>query len=212
VSVQDLRREFSHSSLDETEVDPDPIRQFRRWFDEAVAAEVPDPHAMALATATPEGRPSVRIVLLRGYDERGFTFFTNYESRKGREIDANARAALVFYWHDLERQIRIEGTVERVSAEESDAYFRVRPAGSRLGAWASRQSDVIPGREALEEEFRRLERQFPDGEVPRPEFWGGLRVVPESIEFWQGRPNRLHDRLQYRKGPEGRWLIERLSP
>jgi pyridoxamine 5'-phosphate oxidase len=212
LSVRDLRKEFSRLSLHEANVDPSPIRQFHRWFEEAVMAEIPDPHAMALATSTPEGRPSVRIVLLRGYDERGFTFFTNYESRKGREIEANPRAALVFYWHDLERQVRIEGTVERVSAEESDAYFRSRPAGSRLGAWASRQSEIIPGRETLEEECRRLERQFPDGEVPRPEFWGGLRVVPESIEFWQGRPNRLHDRLRYRKGPEGGWQIEQLSP
>jgi pyridoxamine 5'-phosphate oxidase len=212
VSVQDLRREYSQSSLDEAAVDPDPICQFHRWFDEAVAAEVPDPHAMALATSTPEGRPSVRIVLLRGYDERGFTFFTNYESRKGCELEANPRAALGFYWHELDRQVRIEGPVERVSTEESDAYFRSRPAGSRLGAWASRQSEVIPGREALEEAFRQFERQFPGGEVPRPEFWGGFRVVLESIEFWQGRPDRLHDRLRYRKGADGGWRIERLSP
>src|SRR5262245_39128337 len=178
LSARDLREEFSRLSLDEANVDRSAIRQFQRWFEEAVAAEVPDPHAMALATATPDGRPSVRIVLLRGYDERGFTFFTNYESRKGREIEANPRAALAFYWHDLERQVRIEGPVERVSDAESDAYFRGRPAGSRLGAWASRQSEVIPGREALEEQYRQFERQFPGGEIPRPEFWGGFRVIP----------------------------------
>jgi pyridoxamine 5'-phosphate oxidase len=212
VSVRDLRREFGRLSLDEADADPSPIRQFRRWLEEAFASEVPEPYAMALATSTPEGRPSVRIVLLRGYDERGFTFFTNYDSRKAREIEANPLAALVFYWHDLERQVRIEGPVERVSAEESDAYFRGRPAGSKLGAWASRQSEVIPGRDVLEGQCREFERRFPEGVIPRPEFWGGYRVVPESVEFWQGRPSRLHDRLRYRKGLGGGWQIERLSP
>jgi len=198
-------------SLTEGELDPDPVRQFHRWIEEATLSEVAEPNAMALATATPEGRPSARIVLLRGYDERGFAFFTNYESRKGRELDANPHAALVFHWHDLERQVRVEGRVERVSAEESDTYFQSRPAGSRLGAWASRQSEVLPDRTVLEARNRALEIQYPDGQIPRPEHWGGYRVVPAVIEFWQGRPSRLHDRLRYTRSDRG-WLVERLSP
>jgi len=198
-------------SLTEGELDPDPVRQFHRWIEEATLSEVAEPNAMALATATPEGRPSARIVLLRGYDERGFAFFTNYESRKGRELDANPHAGLVFHWHDLERQVRVEGRVERVSAEESDTYFQSRPAGSRLGAWASRQSEVLPDRTVLEARNRALEIQYPDGQIPRPEHWGGYRVVPAVIEFWQGRPSRLHDRLRYTRSDRG-WLVERLSP
>jgi len=198
-------------SLTEGELDSDPVRQFHRWIEEATLSEVAEPNAMALATATPEGRPSARIVLLRGYDERGFAFFTNYESRKGRELDANPHAALVFHWHDLERQVRVEGRVERVSAEESDTYFQSRPAGSRLGAWASRQSEVLPDRTVLEARNRALEIQYPDGQIPRPEHWGGYRVVPAVIEFWQGRPSRLHDRLRYTRSDRG-WLVERLSP
>jgi pyridoxamine 5'-phosphate oxidase len=210
--VSSLRREYARASLSESDVAADPIRQFRLWLEQAVAAEVPDPTAMTLATATPDGRPSARIVLLKGADEGGFTFHTNYESRKGGELDVNPNAALVFYWSGLERQVRIEGRVERVSEAESDAYFQSRPPEARLGAWASRQSEVVPGREALEVRFRELERQFPDGEIPRPPHWGGYRLVPEAIEFWQGRPNRLHDRLLYRRGPDDGWLIERLSP
>jgi pyridoxamine 5'-phosphate oxidase len=198
-------------SLTEGELDPDPVRQFHRWIEEATLSEVAEPNAMALATATPEGRPSARIVLLRGYDERGFAFFTNYESRKGRELDANPHAGLVFHWHDLERQVRVEGRVERVSVEESDTYFQSRPAGSRLGAWASRQSEVLPDRTVLEARNRALEIQYPDGQIPRPEHWGGYRVVPAVIEFWQGRPSRLHDRLRYTRSDRG-WLVERLSP
>ena len=166
---------------------------------------------MALATSTPDGRPSVRIVLLRGCDERGFVFFTNYESRKAIELEANPRAALVLHWHELERQVRIEGRVERVSAAESDAYLQSRPAGSRLGAWASRQSEVIAGRESLEARYEELKSPLADGEVPRPENWGGYLVVPDLIEFWQGRPNRLHDRL-CSAGAAAAWIVERLAP
>jgi pyridoxamine 5'-phosphate oxidase len=211
VSVPHHRIDYGRLSLSEEDLHPDPIRQFLIWFEAANEAEVPEPHAMTLATATPDGRPSARIVLLRGCDERGFAFFTNYESRKGRELEANPHAALVFYWHGLERQVRVEGTVERVSDRESDAYFHSRPAASRLGAWASRQSEVIDDRESLEARCRAMEATYPDGNVPRPEYWGGYRVVPEAVEFWQGRPSRLHDRLRYTRAGRD-WKIERLSP
>src|SRR5262245_27454283 len=197
--------------LRESDADPDPVRQFQRWFDAAVAAGLPEPNAMTLATCTADGVPSARIVLLKICDERGLAFFTNYRSRKGRELANNPRAALVFFWPALERQVRVEGRVELVSADESDAYFASRPVNSRLGAWASDQSAVIPSREELERKQRELEAQFPDGRVPRPPHWGGYRVVPDVFEFWQGRPSRLHDRLRYRR-VEGRWVIERLSP
>jgi pyridoxamine 5'-phosphate oxidase len=197
--------------LREADADRDPIAQFRAWFAEAQAARLPLPEAMALATATPDGRPSARMVLLRGLDERGFVFFTNYESRKGAEVSANPRAALVFYWFGLDRQVRVEGRVEVVSAAESDAYFRGRPRGSRVGAWASPQSAVIPGREFLEERARAFAERYPGEELPRPPHWGGLRVVPEVIEFWQGQPDRLHDRLRYRREGGG-WVRERLAP
>ncbi|HEY8475819.1 MAG TPA: pyridoxamine 5'-phosphate oxidase [Chloroflexota bacterium] len=197
--------------LAETEVHPDPLVQFRSWFEAAVAARLPQPDAMALATATREGAPSARMVLLKGYDERGFVFFTNYESRKGREIAENPRAALVLYWPELRRQVRIEGSVEQLSSEASDAYFRTRPRDSQLAAWASRQSQVIESRAVLEQRMRALDEQYRGKPVPRPPYWGGYRLVPVAIEFWQGRPGRLHDRIRYRLD-RGRWIVERLSP
>jgi pyridoxamine 5'-phosphate oxidase len=212
MSLADLRNDYGRHSLSERDLDPDPIRQFALWYEAAVAAGYPEPNAMTLATATAEGKPSARVVLLRGCDPRGFSFFTNYDSRKGRELDANPFAALLFYWQPMERQVRIEGRIERVDASESDSYFATRPLGSRIGAWASQQSEVLPDREALEARFQEFEAKFSEGEVPRPENWGGYRVVPETIEFWQGRPSRLHDRLRYRKNAEGSWTIERLNP
>jgi pyridoxamine 5'-phosphate oxidase len=212
VKIDERRKEHGLSCLREEDLDPDPIRQFQAWFDEAALSEVPEVNAMALATATPDGRPSVRMLLLRGVDERGFTFFTNYDSRKARELEDNPYAAMVFFWHDLERQVRVDGRVERVAAEESDRYFQSRPPGSCLGAYVSPQSAVIPGREVLETRFRELESQYAEGPIPRPANWGGYRLIPDSIEFWQGRPNRLHDRLRYTRRPLGGWLIERLAP
>ncbi len=197
--------------MDEADLAADPIVQFGRWFKEAEAAELIEPSAMTLATAAADGRPSARMVLLKGFDQRGFVFYTNYGSRKAGELGADAAAALVFWWPPLERQVRVEGRVERVSREESEAYFRTRPLGSRLGAWASAQSEVIPGRAVLEERLERLSARYADGDVPLPPFWGGYRVRPDTIEFWQHQPNRLHDRLRYRRDG-GAWVIERLSP
>jgi pyridoxamine 5'-phosphate oxidase len=210
-SISDLRKEYTLHGLSEAEADPDPIGQFARWFDQAVAAGLVEPNAMTLATVGADGQPSARVVLLKSFDVRGFVFYTNYLSRKGRELESHPRAALVFYWPDLERQVRIEGVAARVSAADSDAYFNSRPPGSRIGAWASPQSSVIDGRESLEREVQRLTQAFGDGPITRPPHWGGYRVAPAVIEFWQGRPSRLHDRLRYRR-ESGRWIIERLAP
>lgn len=211
MSIADLRREYSSRALDERDVDRDPVRQFRRWFDEALAAELVDANAMTLATASATGRPSARIVLLKEVDEAGFVFFTNYESAKAADLAANPHACLLFFWVELERQVRITGTVERVSREASEEYFRSRPLDSRIGAWASPQSTVIAGRDILEARVSALTTQYAGGDVPLPPHWGGYRVRPEELEFWQGRPSRLHDRLRYRR-VDTDWRLERLSP
>ena len=212
MSLADLRKEYMLRGLSEADLDPDPFRQFQVWFADASDAGLIEPNAMTLATATREGRPSARMVLLKGFDERGFVFYSNYESRKGRELEANPWAALILFWVELERQIRIEGRVERASGEESDTYYASRPEGSRIGAWASRQSSIILGRKPLEARVRELEERYQGQPIPRPPFWGGFRVVPDAIEFWQGRPNRLHDRLRYCRQADGAWVAERLSP
>lgn len=212
MSLSDLRREYALAGLKESDLDSNPFNQFDKWFQQALAAGLPEPNAMTLATATLDGKPSARIVLLKGFDERGFVFFTNYESQKGRELLANPQAALVCYWIELERQVRISGRVSRVSAEESKEYFQSRPLGSQLGAWASQQSEVVDGRKTLEDRLEQLTREYQTKPVPLPPYWGGYRVAPETIEFWQGRPNRLHDRLRYTFQTNHHWLIERLSP
>ena len=190
----------------------DPLELIRAWFEEADAAGLFEPDAMALATASPDGMPSVRIVLLKGIDSRGLRFFTNYGSRKGRELDANPRAAVTIHWATMHRAVRAEGPVERLSAEESDAYFASRGRESRLGAWASRQGTPIPDRETLEAAFAAADARYPGDEVPRPDYWGGYRLVPDAVELWQGRPNRLHDRRHFLRTADGGWRSERLSP
>ncbi len=212
IDLAQMRKEYQQRALLENEIDSDPIVQFQKWFTEARAANVPEPEAMTLATCTPAGEPSARIVLLKGCDQRGFVFFTNYDSRKGRELVHNSAASLVFWWVALERQIRIEGCTEKTSAEESDEYFCTRPRGSQLGAWASTQSQIAPSRDAIESRLQALEKEYENRAVPRPPHWGGFRVIPVTIEFWQGRLNRLHDRLRYRKSEDGDWIIARLWP
>jgi pyridoxamine 5'-phosphate oxidase len=235
MAIADLRKEYNLTGLRRADLESDPIAQFNRWFEQATGArasgrirklivtiykslltffgaETPDLNAMTLATANKEGRPSARIVLLKGVDDRGFIFFTNYDSRKGHELTENPRGALVFYWADLERQVCIAGDVTKLPDVESEAYFKSRPRGSRIGAWASKQSEVVADRAELEQKWQQLEVRYPGEQVPKPPFWGGYILSPTRIEFWQGRPNRLHDRFRYTRQPDKTWLIERLSP
>ena len=210
--LPDLRQSYERGQLDRDALPANPLDLFDAWFADAQAAGIAEPNAMTLATATPDGRPSARIVLLKGADARGFAFYTNHDSRKGRELDAHPFAALVFWWGPLERQVRVEGRVERVDAAEADAYYASRPRGSRLGAWASPQSDEIPDRAVLDTRLADATARFADGDVERPAFWGGYRVVPQAVEFWQGRPSRLHDRFLYRRDAVGGWAPVRLAP
>jgi len=235
MAIADLRKEYNLTGLRRADLDPNPVAQFGRWFDQAAGArasgrlrrlfvtiyksflaffgaETPDLNAMTLATADKDGHPSARIVLLKGVDDRGFIFFTNYDSRKGHELAENPQAALVFYWSDLERQVCIAGDITKLPEAESEAYFKSRPRGSRIGAWASRQSEIVRDRAELEQKWQQLEAQYPGDQVPKPPFWGGYILSPARIEFWQGRPNRLHDRFRYTKQPDKTWKIERLSP
>lgn len=212
MDVSNIRREYARCSLRRQDLDPDPYRQFERWFSEAMASGMPDPNAMSLATATAAGVPSLRTVLLKAYDPRGFVFYTNYESRKAREIAENANVALLFLWIPLERQVAITGAAERVSAAESLKYFLSRPRGSQLGAWVSHQSQVISNRQLLLAKLDEMKRKFAAGEIPLPPAWGGYRVVPKTIEFWQGGEDRLHDRFLYSLQSDDTWSIDRLAP
>jgi pyridoxamine 5'-phosphate oxidase len=235
MAIADLRKEYNLTGLRRADLEAEPIAQFNRWFEQATGAraggrirkfcvsvykafltffgaETPDINAMTLATADKEGRPSARVVLLKGVDERGFIFFTNYDSRKGHELTENPQGALVFYWSELERQVCVAGEVTKLPEAESEAYFKSRPRGSRIAAWASRQSEVLRDRAELEQKWQQLEGQYPGEQVPKPPFWGGYILSPTRIEFWQGRPNRLHDRFRYTREPDKSWKIERLSP
>jgi len=210
-SIADMRRNYTRDGLVESQAPDDPFSLFGLWFSQAVEVESTEPNAMMLATVDGHGQPHLRTLLLKGFDSRGFVFFTNYQSAKGEQLLAHPRAAMTFWWPDLERQVRIEGQVELVSDEESDQYFHSRPLGSRLGAWTSPQSQVISGREELEQRLAAVQAQYADSAPPRPPHWGGFRLVPQMVEFWQGRPSRLHDRLRYRRSDE-QWLRERLAP
>ena len=212
MALADMRKDYGTSGLLEKDLAKNPFRQFEQWFQEAEAAKVTEPNAMTLATVDRDGRPSARTVLLKGCDGRGFVFYTNYESRKGRELATNARATLLFPWVALERQVTVEGPVARVTREEAEVYFHSRPRASQLAAWASPQSTVIAGRAVIEESYRVIEKKYEGREVPLPPQWGGYRVTPETVEFWQGRRSRLHDRLRYRRETNGDWVIERLAP
>lgn len=212
LSVSDLRRDYKRGQLRRADMLPDPVEMFRVWFEEAKEAGILEPNAMSLATADAGGRVSARTVLLKAYDERGFVFFTNYGSRKAGQIESNPHAALLFPWLSLERQVSIAGPVEKISAAESMRYFLSRPIGSQVGAWVSEQSRVVSSRKILEEKFSSLMRQFAQGRVPKPDWWGGFRVIPEEVEFWQGGGNRIHDRFQYRKSGDGEWELHRLQP
>lgn len=211
IDVAELRNEYAREELLEEHVEKDPVNQFAIWFEQALHSRVTEPNAMSLATATDDAKPSVRIVLLKGFDREGFRFFTNYNSRKARELDTNPNAALCFFWPELERQVRIEGTVSKISQKESEEYFNTRPRLSQLGAWASEQSKEILSRKELEEKFKNLQKKYSDQPVPAPEFWGGFCLKPEAVEFWQGREGRLHDRLLYKRTSAG-WDLKRLSP
>jgi len=211
MSLADLRKDYTLAGLRRVELEADPIRQFQKWFQQALDAQLLEPTGMTLATADQKGRPSARIVLLKGLDERGFIFFTNYNSRKGRELAENPNASLVFYWAELERQVRVNGTAGRISREESEKYFTGRPRGHQLGAWVSTQSEVIANRAVLEKRLKEFEQKYPDA-VPLPPYWGGYVLSPAEMEFWQGRPNRLHDRFRYTRRSDNTWLIERLAP
>ena len=210
--IADIRKEYRLQTLNETDAEAGAIQQFSKWWHEALNSDINEVNALTLATATPDGKPSARIVLLKGFDEAGFVFFTNYKSHKGKELEVNPKAAMVFFWKELERQVRIEGVVERTVNEESDAYFLSRPPGSQLGAWASPQSNKITSRKVIEDNVIKYTEQFTSAPMRRPEYWGGYRLKPALIEFWQGRQSRLHDRLQYTLQHSGTWKIERLAP
>jgi pyridoxamine 5'-phosphate oxidase len=210
--LNDLRREYAVGGLSEEDLEPAPVAMFRRWMLDAVRAGLYEPNAMVVSTADADGRPASRIVLLKGLSEQGFVFFTNYSSRKGEELTGNARAALLFPWQQLERQVRVEGPVLRLDEAENDDYFASRPRSAQIGAWASPQSQVVPDRATLDRRYEEMARRFGDGEVPRPSHWGGYRVEPDAVEFWQGRAGRMHDRLRYRRGRDGGWLTDRLAP